>query len=166
MRHFGAWGVDLAYFSGYPPRASAPRRIARSRREELSPGKRCCEIFVSRTRGVAAPRARGAESTPNCIGRFEAFRCLRYGFGVLFRVPAAHLRAATDREISTRRAQTWQKMLRDLRFARTRGRAAVRATRETTPTCIGRFKAFRCLRCAAPSALLGSTAQIVRSRRK
>ena len=41
-------------------------------------------------------------------------------FRLLFRVDAARLRAATDREISTRRAQTWQKMLRDLRFARTR----------------------------------------------
>ena len=71
-----------------------------------------------------------------------------------------------DREISTRRAQTWQKILRDLRFARAWSRAAVRATRETTPTCIGRFKAFRCLRSAAPSAFLGSTVQIVRFRRK
>ena len=63
-------------------------------------------------------------------------------FGLLFRVDAARLRAATDREISTRRAQTWQKMLRDLRFARTRNRAAARVRRETTPTRIGTIGSF------------------------
>ena len=63
-------------------------------------------------------------------------------FGLLFRVDAARLRAVTDREISTRRAQTWQKMLRDLRFARIRNRATARGRRETTPTRIGTIGSF------------------------
>ena len=52
------------------------------------------------------------------------------------------LRAATDREISKRRAYPWQKIFRSLRFGRTRGHAAARVRRETRPTCIGTIGSF------------------------
>ena len=90
----------------------------------------------------------------------------RGGFVWIFRVDAVRPRPATDREISTRRAQTWQKMFQILRFAHTWCRATACARRETTPTCIGSFKAFRCLRCAAPCVFRASTAQIARSLHK